>query len=1048
MADKRISQLIERTNIANNDVLPIVASGATTTNKVTVSTLQDWMQDNLDVGVTSVGITIGSTGTDVNVTGSPVTSSGNITINIPTASATNRGLLSSADWSTFNNKVSSVGLSMPSAFAVANSPITGSGTIAVTGAGTVAQYIRGDGSLADFPSGGGGGGSSVNYYLNGSVSQGTIGGIAYREMNKVPILGAGTDFTIAADGYIASFITDAGDPALLEIPAGNWNFESYFSASSGGGSPSFYIELYKVNSGGTASLIASSSATPELISFGTSISPYFSPLAVPATVLTVTDRLAVRYYVTHSGRTITLHTENSHLCQIITTFTTGLTALNGLTAQVQNFATGTSGTDFAISSSVSTHTFNLPDASATARGVVTTGSQTFAGAKTFNSSVTANSLIKTGGTSSQFLKADGSVDSSTYYLASNPSGFTTNLGTVTSVAALTLGTSGTDLSSTVANGTTTPVITLNVPDASASARGVVTTGTQTIAGAKTLTSPLNGTTSIFSSAFASNQTSKVGIGFEEGYGLINAWGADASTYAGLKFQVSESDGNTYDAIRINPDGTLYVPAGGYISILQAASLRVGAANAQSQALTPPVAKFINSANNFVKIALGQGETAPNFNDYYGIIALDNNVNLDDNKLRFYLGYDDAVNSHDNDQLVIQGDGNVGIGTATPSAKLHVTGTSLITGAATFSSSVSVNGAASTTSFNVQGSGANGILIDQNSADAASSSRLFFKMNTQTYAMLADANGLNFMTGATAGSSSGSPKVTITSGGNVGIGTGSPSGKLEVVPPNAGGNEGIFVNQLGSSQATIRFKSAHDANSDYRIGASILVGSAFEIYSVNAATTRFAVTSGGYTKVSNNGSYYAVAANFHELRNTINDNEIVNITHAGSSPYGISLYYTTASPNNSSNWFLYCSDSTAQRMSIRSNGGIYNFQANDVNLSDERVKKEIEPLESYWDKFKAIEIVKFKYKDQTHDDFNIGVIAQQVEAVAPEFVDVDGWGKKPELDEEGNEIVSEEEPLKAIYTADLYHATIKVLQEAMAKIEKLETEIDSLKNQIK
>jgi len=46
-------------------------------------------------------------------------------------------------------------------------------------------------------------------------------------------------------------------------------------------------------------------------------------------------------------------------------------------------------------------------------------------------------------------------------------------GTVTSVAALTLGTSGTDLSSTVANGTTTPVITLNVPTASATNRGVV-----------------------------------------------------------------------------------------------------------------------------------------------------------------------------------------------------------------------------------------------------------------------------------------------------------------------------------------------------------------------------------------------------------------------------------------------------------------------------------------------------------------------------------------------------------------------------------------------
>jgi hypothetical protein len=198
-----------------------------------------------------------------------------------------------------------------------------------------------------------------------------------------------------------------------------------------------------------------------------------------------------------------------------------------------------------------------------------------------------------------------------------------------------------------------------------------------------------------------------------------------------------------------------------------------------------------------------------------------------------------------------------------------------------------------------------------------------------------------------------------------------------------------------------------------------------------------ITSGGYLKASNDGTYYSVGGSYHEIRNTINDNEIVSITHAGSSPYGISLYYTGASPNNTSKWFAYFQDTTALRFEVRSNGGISNYQANDTNLSDERTKKDIAPLESYWDKFKAIEIVKFKYKDQTHDDYNIGVIAQQVEAVAPEFVDVDGWNTKPKLDEEGNEIVSEEEPLKSIYTADLHHTTIKVLQEAMAKIESLE-----------
>jgi hypothetical protein len=71
----------------------------------------------------------------------------------------------------------------------------------------------------------------------------------------------------------------------------------------------------------------------------------------------------------------------------------------------------------------------------------------------------------------------------------------TGNGTVTSVAALTLGTSGTDLSSTVANGTTTPVITLNVPTASASNRGALSSADWTTFNSKqnALTNPVTGT---------------------------------------------------------------------------------------------------------------------------------------------------------------------------------------------------------------------------------------------------------------------------------------------------------------------------------------------------------------------------------------------------------------------------------------------------------------------------------------------------------------------------------------------------------------------------
>ena len=273
--------------------------------------------------------------------------------------------------------------------------------------GTSSQILAADGSVITAGTnititggqissvgGSGGGGSSVNYYLNGGTSQGTFGGTTYYEFSKTAVIGTGADFSRGTNGYIASFITDVADPSLLLIPAGNWNLEFFFSASSNGGTPSFYVELYKYD-GTTFTSIASNSTNPERITNGTAIDAYFTPLAVPETVLTVNDRLAIRVFVNASSKTITLHTQNGHLCEVITTFTAGLTALNGLQAQVQNFATGTTGTDFDIVSSGSTHTFNLPSASATARGVVTKESQTFAGDKTFTGAIVASNLSNT-----------------------------------------------------------------------------------------------------------------------------------------------------------------------------------------------------------------------------------------------------------------------------------------------------------------------------------------------------------------------------------------------------------------------------------------------------------------------------------------------------------------------------------------------------------------------------------------------------------------------------------------------------------------------------
>ena len=146
-------------------------------------------------------------------------------------------------------------------------------------------------------------------------------------------------------------------------------------------------------------------------------------------------------------------------------------------------------------------------------------------------------------------------------------------------------------------------------------------------------------------------------------------------------------------------------------------------------------------------------------------------------------------------------------------------------------------------------------------------------------------------------------------------------------------------------------------------------------------------------------------------------------------------YSAAAPNDTGNEMLFCYDSGATRFAVRSNGGIANYQANDVNLSDERVKTAIIPVESYLDKMCAIEVVKFKYKDQTHDDYNLGVIAQQVETVAPEFVDADGFDPSR----------TDEVPLKAIYQTDLSYGILKAVQELAEENKALRKRIEILES---
>ena len=183
---------------------------------------------------------------------------------------------------------------------------------------------------------------------------------------------------------------------------------------------------------------------------------------------------------------------------------------------------GSTGSDFnstvANPTTTPVITLNVPTASASARGALSAADWSTFNAKesalTFSAplSRTTNSIslgtvgVANGGTSltsytaGDILYATGATTLAKLAKGSNgqvltlaaglPSWAAGGSGTVTSVAALTLGTAGTDLGSSVANGTTTPVITLNVPTASATNRGVLSTTDWTAFNAKaSLASP-------------------------------------------------------------------------------------------------------------------------------------------------------------------------------------------------------------------------------------------------------------------------------------------------------------------------------------------------------------------------------------------------------------------------------------------------------------------------------------------------------------------------------------------------------------------------------
>jgi len=173
-----------------------------------------------------------------------------------------------------------------------------------------------------------------------------------------------------------------------------------------------------------------------------------------------------------------------------------------------------------------------------------------------------------------------------------------------------------------------------------------------------------------------------------------------------------------------------------------------------------------------------------------------------------------------------------------------------------------------------------------------------------------------------------------------------------------------------------------------------------------------------------------SGSYHTLAKDIAGNFATEIRNSNANPYGLYIRYSGAASNGSVNEFLYCGDTVGQKMSIRSNGGIANYSGSNVNLSDRREKTNFAPAKSYLDVICAIPVQTFNYIDQNMEDdggLTLGVVAQDVQAVAPELVMESNWAGKDE----------EPKMRLSIYQTDLQYALMKCIQE-------LKTENDSLK----
>jgi hypothetical protein len=410
---------------------------------------------------------------------------------------------------------------------------------------------------------------------------------------------------------------------------------------------------------------------------------------------------------------------------------------------------------------------------------------------------------------------------------------------------------------------------------------------------------------------------------------------------------------------------------------------------------------------------------------------------------------------------IDSSGNVGIGTSSPATKLHNAGTTLL-GTGTWPTvSIGLSGSRvgvlsttedallfigsteSTVAADNGGRllfGAKGTTGLENFCNAAIGGYRANAIsgNFETY--------LNFVTSDSAGTTQ--ERMRITSDGKVGIGTTSPAQSLDTtgkIRVRDGGNTTTPSIQMGSTG----------------VDGFSLPGTNVIAFITNSSE-RARITSGGYFKASNTGSYADSTSTTHEFNNSANAASL-RATSTSATYNGVTIISSAArDTTNTSYYHLGCYKAGSNVLLVADSGDVTNINNSYGAISDVKLKQDIVDAASQWDDIKNLRVRKFHLKSDPDGFLQMGLVAQEAELVSPGLIDEHPDYEEvevPVLDDEGNPVLNEDgtpqvtkernalgTTTKAIKYSVLYMKAVKALQEAMERIETLEAKVAALEAQ--